>query len=85
MQLSLRHHFLHEYLASLSVSDESKATLRRALGTIPDFESKCSGNVAWIGVLEVAAQRFQRLVQTVLQQPAGPSLEACTEVPDEHQ
>ena len=67
LQLTLRNHFLHEHLAPLAVSAESKATLRSALGTIPDFESRClaEGGVAWIGVLEVAAQRFQRLVQAV--------------------
>ena len=67
LQPSLHNHFLNEHLAASSVSDESKAVLRRTLGTIPEFDSRCLGEngVAWIGVLEVAAQRFQRLVQAV--------------------
>ena len=66
MQFTLRTHFLNETLAALTISDSSKATLRHALSSFQKFESECEGEagIAWIGVLEPAAQIFQRLVNT---------------------
>ena len=64
-QYTLRTHFLNETLAALTISDHSKATLRRAMGSIKSFQAECESDtgIAWIGVLEPAAQKFQRLVQ----------------------
>ena len=64
LQFNLRNHFLNDTLAALTTSADSKATLRKALSSIAAFETECQGdNLAWIGVLEPAAQLFQKLVQ----------------------
>ena len=89
MQFNLRTHFLNETLAVLTISDSSKATLRNAFSSFQKFESECEGaaGIAWIGVLEPAAQKFQRLVQaacfsTEMDSAIKRSLRAMQSIPE---
>ena len=65
-QYQFRLHLLNDTLAALTIPDNAKATLRKALQGYKSFEEECLGEkgLAWIGVLPKAAQLFQKLVQS---------------------
>ena len=63
LQYDLRNHFLNETLASMAIADSSKTALRKACAGFSAFED--TTDLAWIGVLEPAAQLLHNLIRSM--------------------
>ena len=63
LQYELRNNFLNETLASMAIADSSKSALRKACAGFPSFEE--ATDLAWLGVLEPAAQLLHNLIRSM--------------------